>query len=34
MYAYESYNDGKMTDYIPSDEELKKSFDKMPKIDL
>ncbi len=34
MYAYESYNDGKMTDYIPSDEELEKSFAKMPKISL
>ena len=34
MYAYEAYNDGKMTDYVPTDDELKKSFDKMPKIDL
>ena len=34
MYAYEAYNDGKMTDYVPTDDELRKSFDKMPKIDL
>lgn len=34
MYAYEAYNDGKMADYVPTDDELKKSFDKMPKIDL
>ena len=34
MYAYESYNDGKMSDYVPSDEELEKSMAKMPKVDL
>ena len=34
MTAYEKFNDGKMTDYIPTDEELKASFDKLPKIDL
>ena len=33
MYAYESFHDGKMTDYIPSDEELEKSFAKLPKVD-
>lgn len=32
MTAYESYHDGKMTDRIPSDEELKKSLDKIIKI--
>lgn len=32
MTAYESYHDGKMTDHIPSDEELKKSLDKIIKI--
>lgn len=33
MYAYASYNDGKMSDYIPTDKELQKSFDTLPKID-
>lgn len=33
MYAYESFNDGKMSDYIPTDEELEKSFAKLPKVD-
>lgn len=30
MVAYEKYNDGKMTDYIPTDEELAESFKKLP----
>ena len=34
MYAYEAFNDGKMTDYIPTDEELAKSFATIPNIDL
>ena len=34
MTAYESFNDGKMTDYIPSDEDLAKGFASIPKIDL
>lgn len=34
MYAYEAFNDGKMTDYIPTDEELAKSFETIPNIDL
>ncbi len=33
MYAYGAYNDGKMSDYIPTEEELKKSIDTLPKID-
>ncbi|MDE6832683.1 MAG: TrpB-like pyridoxal phosphate-dependent enzyme [Ruminococcus sp.] len=33
MYAYGAFNDGRMSDYIPTDEELKKSFDTLPKID-
>lgn len=33
MVAYEKYHDGKMDDYIPTDEELKKGFEKLPKID-
>mgnify|MGYP004659007951 FL=1 len=32
MTAYEKYNDGKMSDYIPSDEELEKAFETLPKI--
>ena len=32
MVAYEKFHDGKMSDYIPTDEELQKSFDTMPKI--
>ena len=33
MYAYEKFHDGKMTDYLPTDEELEKSFAKLPKMD-
>ncbi len=33
MYAYCAYNDGNMSDYIPTDEELQKSFDTLPKVD-
>ncbi|MDY3302744.1 MAG: TrpB-like pyridoxal phosphate-dependent enzyme [Clostridia bacterium] len=33
MVAYEKYNNGEMTDYIPSDEELNKYFKTLPKID-
>ncbi len=33
MYAYEKFHDGKMTDYIPTDEELAKSFAKLPKVE-
>ena len=32
MYAYGAYNDGKMTDYIPTDEEIRKSTDMLPKV--
>ncbi len=32
MVAYEKFHDGKMTDYIPTDEELAKSFEGLPKI--
>ena len=32
MYAYEAYNDGKMTDYIPTDDEIAKSIAKLPKV--
>ena len=33
MVAYEKYNNGEMTDYIPTDEELETSFAKFPKVD-
>ena len=32
MVAYQKFNDREMSDYIPSDEELQKSFAKLPKI--
>ncbi|MBQ6496807.1 MAG: TrpB-like pyridoxal phosphate-dependent enzyme [Firmicutes bacterium] len=32
MYAYQAFNDGKMTDYIPTDEELEASFATLPQI--
>lgn len=32
MVAYEKYNDGKMEDYIPTDEDLKPGFDSLPVI--
>ena len=34
MVAYQKYNDGEMSDYIPTDEELEKSFATLPKVDL
>ncbi len=33
MYAYQAYNDGTMSDYIPTDEDLKIGFDGLPKVD-
>ena len=33
MVAYEKFHDGKMSDYIPTDEELQTSFDQLPKMD-
>ncbi len=32
MLAYEKFHDGQMSDYIPTDEELQLSFDKLPKV--
>lgn len=32
MKAYEQYNDGKMTDYVPTDEEIKASLASLPKV--
>ena len=33
MFAYERFHDGKMTDYVPTDEELEASFAKLPKVE-
>ena len=33
MVAYQKYNDGEMSDYVPTDEELAKSLAKLPKVD-
>ena len=33
MVAYEKFHDGKMDDYIPTDEELKSYFATLPKVD-
>ena len=33
MVAYQKYNDGEMGDFIPSDEDLAKSFATLPKVD-
>ena len=32
MFAYEKFHDGEMSDYIPSDEELAKYRDMLPKV--
>ncbi len=32
MTAYDTFNNGRMTDYVPCDEELAKAFDKLPVI--
>ncbi|WP_026492725.1 TrpB-like pyridoxal phosphate-dependent enzyme [Butyrivibrio sp. XPD2002] len=33
MVAYQKFNDGDMTDFIPTDEELEKSFATLPKVE-
>ncbi len=33
MMAYQKFNDGEMTDYIPTDEEIEKSLKNLPKVD-
>ena len=33
MVAYEKFHDGKMVDYIPTDEELEASFARLPKVE-
>ena len=32
LYAYQRFNDGNMTDYIPTDEDIAKSLSKLPQI--
>lgn len=32
MYAYEKFHDGKMEDYVPTDEEIARSLERLPKI--
>ena len=32
MAAYKAFNDGTMSDYVPTDEDLKKGFDSLPRI--
>ena len=32
MYAYQAFNDGRMSDYIPTDEELAKSLAQLPNV--
>ncbi len=34
MSAYAAYNEGRMSDYIPTDEDLEKGFATLPKVDL
>ncbi|MCR5417847.1 MAG: TrpB-like pyridoxal phosphate-dependent enzyme [Lachnospiraceae bacterium] len=34
MVAYQKFNDGEMSDYIPTDEDLAKSFAQMPQVNL
>ena len=33
MVAYEKFHDGQMSDYIPSDEEIRASLDNLPKVE-
>ena len=33
MTAYQKFNDGVMSDYIPTDEEIAESLAKLPKVD-
>ncbi|MBP3411173.1 MAG: TrpB-like pyridoxal phosphate-dependent enzyme [Clostridia bacterium] len=34
MYAYEKFHNGQMENYIPTDEEIQKSLDRLPKFEL
>ena len=33
LYAYQKYNDGQMSDYIPSDEDIAASLSQLPRVD-
>ncbi|MBQ8587565.1 MAG: TrpB-like pyridoxal phosphate-dependent enzyme [Oscillospiraceae bacterium] len=33
LYAYKKFNDGEMTDYVPTDEEIQKSLSRLPKVE-
>ena len=33
LYAYKKFNDGEMSDYVPTDEEIRKSLSRLPKVD-
>ena len=33
MYAYEAYHDGTMQNYIPTDEEIQATLNKLPKVE-
>ena len=33
MYAYEKFHDGKMEDYLPTDEEIQKTLAQLPEVD-
>jgi len=34
MTAYNSYHEGNMTDYVPTDEDLQKGFDRLPLVNI
>ena len=34
MYAYQAFNDGTMSDYIPTDADLQRGFDGIPAVDV
>ena len=34
MVAYQRFNDGEMSDYIPTDEEIECALKKLPKVNL
>ena len=33
LYAYQSFNDGKMSDYIPTEEDLAEGLKGLPRVD-
>ena len=33
LYAYEAFHDGKMSDYIPTDEDIAASLAQLPKVE-